>query len=55
MRDSGLTVAIFALGSAFKFFEKDLKRNDGTLEYYNMIKLLARNPSIDKLLLMRGR
>jgi len=52
MKTQNLTVAFFAVGSAIKFKKKNLLRSDGTSEYYATIKLLLKNPSIKRILLL---
>jgi len=52
MKDTGITIAFFAIGSAIKFDEKKLLRSDGSSEYYATIKLLLKNPSIGRILLL---
>ena len=52
MKTKKLTVAFFAIGSAIKFDKKKLLRSDGTSEYYSLIKLLLKNKSIDRILIL---
>lgn len=47
-----LTVAFFAVGSAIKFTKKKLLRSDGSSEYYSLIRLMLKNPSIKRILLL---
>ena len=46
------TVAFFALGSALKFDESKVLRSDGSSEYLALAKLLLRNKSIEKIVLL---
>jgi hypothetical protein len=52
MKNTDLTVAFFTIGSAIKFNKKNLLRSDGTSEYYALIRLLLKNPSIKRILLL---
>lgn len=52
MKKDNLTVAFFSVGSAIKFNESKILRSDGTSEYFSLIKLLLKNPSIGKILLL---
>ena len=40
MKTENIKVAIFVLGGAIKFVKKNLKRADGTNEYYKLIKYI---------------
>jgi len=51
-KTTDLTVAFFAVGSAIKFNKKKLLRSDGSSEYYSLIRLLLKNPSIKRILLL---
>jgi hypothetical protein len=48
----GLKIALYSMGSAFKFKKKNLKRADGTMEYYILTKLLCHKENIDELILL---
>jgi hypothetical protein len=52
MKESNVTIAIYSMGSAFKFNKNKLKRSDGSTEYYKFIKTLARRKSITKIVLL---
>ena len=52
MKETNITIAFFAIGSAIKFDEKKLLRSDGSSEYYATIKLLLKNPAISRILLL---
>jgi hypothetical protein len=52
MKNENLTVAFFAVGSAIKFDKKKLLRSDGSSEYYALAKLLLKNKSISRVLLL---
>jgi hypothetical protein len=52
MKTQNLTVAFFAVGSAIKFDKKKLLRSDGSSEYYALIRLLLKNKSVSRVLLL---
>lgn len=53
MKTDNLHIGFGAIGSALKFKKSTIKRFDGTLEYYKMLYMLVRNPSISKVTLMQ--
>ena len=53
MKTNNIKVAIFVLGGAIKFVKKNLKRADGTNEYYKLIKSLCANPQISEVLIIQ--
>ena len=53
MKTNNIKVAIFVLGGAIKFVKKNLKRADGTNEYYKLIKSLCSNPQISEVLIIQ--
>tara|TARA_Y100000389_G_scaffold96499_1_gene93158 strand:+ start:4059 stop:5420 length:1362 start_codon:yes stop_codon:yes gene_type:complete len=52
MENKKVTVAYFAVGSAIKFDKKKLLRSDGTSEYFSTIRLLLKNPNVERVLLL---
>lgn len=53
MKTNNLTVAVFPLGSALRFRKENLKRSDGTSEYYKLIWALVRNQSISSVWILQ--
>ena len=53
MKTNNLTVAVFPIGSALKFRKENLKRSDGTSEYYKLIWALVRNQSISSVVILQ--
>jgi len=53
MKNNNLKVAIFPIGSAIKFNKDRVKRSDGSSEYLNMFKILARQPAITELWILQ--
>jgi len=53
MRTKNLKIGFGALGCSLKFRESEVKRSDGTLEYFKMLWTLARNPSIEEIVLIQ--
>lgn len=53
MKFDNIKVAIFPIGSALKFNKTNLKRSDGSSEYFKLIYGLARNTSISEIWIMQ--
>jgi hypothetical protein len=53
MKTENLTVAVFPIGSSMKFRKENIKRSDGTSEYYKLIWALVRNKSISSVWLLQ--
>lgn len=47
-----MTIALFALGSAIRYRKDRIKKIDGSYDYYITLWALARNPSVDKILVL---
>lgn len=46
------SIAFGAYGSALTFTKSKLKRSNGTMEYYNFLKVLCSTPNIDKVYIL---
>jgi hypothetical protein len=53
MKTENLKIAIFPIGSALKFNEANIKRADGTSEYFKLFYALARNPNVSEVWIMQ--
>lgn len=53
MKTKDLKIGFGALGCSLKFRKEEIKRSDGTLEYYKLLWALARNPSIGQIVLLQ--
>ena len=53
MKTENLHIGFGAIGCALKFKKSVIKRSDGTLEYYKMLYMLVRNPSVSKVTLLQ--
>jgi len=53
MKTENLKIAIFPIGSAVRFRKENLKRADGTLEYFNLFYALARNAKVAEVWIMQ--
>lgn len=53
MKSENLKIAIFPIGSALKFNENNIKRADGTSEYFKLFYGLARNPNISEIWILQ--
>lgn len=53
MKTEGLKIGFGALGSSVRFKKDEIKRSDGTIEYYNTLYMLVRNPSIKQVVLLQ--
>jgi hypothetical protein len=49
MKTENLKVAVFPIGSSMKFRKENIKRSDGTSEYYKLLWALCRNSSISEV------
>lgn len=53
MKNKNLKIAFGAIGCALKFRNSEIKRSDGSLEYYKLLWTLVRNPSISEVVLLQ--
>lgn len=53
MKTENLKVAVYPIGSSMKFRKDNIKRSDGTSEYYKLIWGLVRNSSISEVWLLQ--
>lgn len=53
MKTDKIKIAIFPLGSAMKFRKENIKRSDGTSEYFKLFYGLARNASVSEIWIMQ--
>ena len=49
MKTDNLKVAVFPIGSSMKFRKENLKRSDGSSEYYKLIWALVRNATVNEV------
>lgn len=53
MKTENLKIAIFPIGSAMKFRKDNIKRSDGTSEYFKLFYGLVRNPNVSEVWLLQ--
>ena len=53
MKTTGLRIAIFPMGSAIKLKKDNIKRNDGSIEYYKSVWALTHNENVDQVLIVQ--
>jgi hypothetical protein len=53
MKTENLKIAVFPIGSAMKFRKENIKRADGTSEYYKLFYGLVRNPNVSEVWLLQ--
>ena len=53
MKTENLKIAIFPIGSAMKFRKENIKRADGTSEYFKLFYGLVRNPNVSEVWLLQ--
>lgn len=53
MKTENLKIAVSPLGSAMKFRKENVKRSDGTSEYYKLFYGLVRNPNVSEVWIMQ--
>ena len=53
MKTTGLRIAIFPMGSAIKLKKDNIKRNDGSIEYYKAVWALTHNANVDQVLIVQ--
>ena len=53
MKTDNLKIAVFPIGSAMKFRKDNLKRHDGTNEYFKLVYGLVRNPHVSEVWILQ--
>lgn len=53
MKKTGLRIAVFPIGSIVKFKKEQIKRNDGSIEYYKTIWALTHNENVEQVIVLQ--
>lgn len=53
MKTTGLRIAVFPLGSAIKLKKENIKRNDGSIEYYKTVWALTHNANVEQVIILQ--